>query len=501
MQVTVARQLYVAKDEADKQAALVRQAAYTKRTVDVSRAPDAQGGSHVLAYADKAGATEENALFGTPDEIAAMLEALQKADVGYILLTIAGGMDAVAPFRARDHAGFLARAARAPRNINAMADTLKPRDAKEVEDAVRWALGERQGAGSGGAGHQARHRPPQPDRYHARSFRPHRRHALRAGRAGALGQRRHAARRDRRRCSTRTTSNSPSSRWITARCSAAPAGQGTLGGAIAANLSGPRRIKAGAARDHFLGVTAVTGRAETIKSGGRVVKNVTGYDLCKLFAGSWGTLAAMTDVTLKVLPKAETEATVLVEGLDDARACAAMAAAMGSSCDVSGAAHLPDHVASYFDGLPKPEAATALRLEGFAPSVKHRKEAARRADEAVRPGRRCSTKKICARSGAACGRSSPSPPKRRASARSGAFRPRPARGHEIAAAITPAAQMFYDWAGGLLWVAMPSRRRAGCRLDPRRRQRVGGHATLVRAPASVRASVDVFEPQDAALRP
>ena len=111
----------------------------------------------------------------------------------------------------------------------------------------------------------------------------------------------------------------PSSRWITARSSAAPPARGTIGGALAANLSGPRRIKAGAARDHFLGFTAVSGRGETFKSGGRVVKNVTGYDLCKLLAGSWGTLAAMTDVTIKMLPRAETEETVLVLGLDDAR--------------------------------------------------------------------------------------------------------------------------------------------------------------------------------------
>ena len=98
------------------------------------------------------------------------------------------------------------------------------------------------------------------------------------------------------------------------------AGTATIGGVLAANLSGPRRIKAGAARDHFLGFTAVSGRGETFKSGGRVVKNVTGYDLCKLIAGSWGTLAAMTDVTIKTLPRAETEATVLVQNLDDAAA-------------------------------------------------------------------------------------------------------------------------------------------------------------------------------------
>jgi glycolate oxidase FAD binding subunit len=277
------------------------------------------------------------------------------------------------------------------------------------------------------------------------------------------------------------------------------AGQGTLGGALATNLSGPRRIKAGAARDHFLGVTAVTGRAETIKSGGRVVKNVTGYDMCKLLAGSWGTLAAMTDVTIKVLPKAESEATVIVEGLDDARACAAMAAAMGSSCDVSGAAHLPDHVASYFDGLPRPEAATALRLEGFTPSVKHRKEALTALMKPFGPVALLDEKES-----RALWRSVRQV--KPFAAEAARARPlwristAPSRGHEIAAAITPAAQMFYDWAGGLLWVAMPFADEPDAGSIRTAVNSVGGHATLVRAPAPVRASVEVFEPQEAALR-
>src|SRR5215471_9831986 len=254
-----------------------------------------------------------------------------------------------------------------------MADMLKPRDSKEVEDAVRWALGNDKPLELAGQGtKRAIGRPSQTD--------------LTLDLSGLSG----------------VTLYEPTELVLSARAGTPVAeieallaennqqlafepmdygplfgcepNRGTLGGAIAANLSGPRRIKIGAARDHFLGVTAVTGRGETIKSGGRVVKNVTGYDLCKLLAGSWGTLAAMTDITVKVLPKAETEATVVVAGLDDAHACAAMTAAMGSSCDVSGAAHVPDHVASWFDGLLRPEASTVMRVEGFAPSVAHRRE-------------------------------------------------------------------------------------------------------------------------------
>ncbi len=121
-------------------------------------------------------------------------------------------------------------------------------------------------------------------------------------------------------------------------------------------------------------MNAVSGRGETFKSGGRVVKNVTGYDLCKLIAGSWGTLAAMTDVTIKTLPKAETEATILVLGLDDVTARKVMAAAMGSFGDVSAAAHLPAAVAARIAETAAAQVATtAFRLEGVAPSVAQRK--------------------------------------------------------------------------------------------------------------------------------
>jgi len=117
---------------------------------------------------------------------------------------------------------------------------------------------------------------------------------------------------------------------------------GTIGGMIGAGLAGPRRIKAGGARDHLLGAHAVSGFGDSFKAGGRVVKNVTGYDLCKLLAGSWGTLAVMTEVTLKVMPRPESERTLMLHGLDDIAANRAMTAALGSPFDVSAAAHLPN---------------------------------------------------------------------------------------------------------------------------------------------------------------
>ncbi len=271
---------------------------------------------------------------------------------------------------------------------------------------------------------------------------------------------------------------------------------GTIGGALAAGLAGPRRIKAGSARDHFLGFSAVSGRGEIFKSGGRVVKNVTGYDLCKLLAGSFGTLAAMTDATVKVLPKPETEETLLLAGLDDARAVQAMTAAMASSCDVSGAAHLPAHVALRFSGIGG-SSTTVFRLEGVVPSVRHRKDALAvllkpygavvSLDEKASRALWREIRDV--RPFAAAGPSGDRPVWR--------ISLPPARGFEIAALIEPSAQMFYDWAGGLIWIAPLPGGDAGAAMVRKAIAALGGHATLIRAPAAVRAAVDVFEPQPA----
>jgi glycolate oxidase FAD binding subunit len=151
-------------------------------------------------------------------------------------------------------------------------------------------------------------------------------------------------------------------------------GEPTLGGVLAAGLSGPRRPRAGAARDHLLGFHAVSGRGEVFKAGGRVVKNVTGYDLMKLMCGSWGTLAILTEVTIKVAPRPRTETTLLLSGLADVRASEAMTLALNGPFEVSGAAHLPAHAARARPlGAALP--VTAMRLEGFEASVAARREA------------------------------------------------------------------------------------------------------------------------------
>ncbi len=277
---------------------------------------------------------------------------------------------------------------------------------------------------------------------------------------------------------------------------------GTIGGAIAANLSGPRRIKAGAARDHFLGVSAVSGRGETFKSGGRVVKNVTGYDLCKLLAGSWGTLAAMTEVTVKTLPRAETEETILVLGLDDATAAKVMAAVMGSFADVSAAAHLPAPVTPRIaETATARVAVTAFRLEGVAPSIAHRKSVLERLtatfgslgtlDETASRGLWRAVRD--AAPFAAAGPAGARYVWRISTA--------PSRGAEVGRALVAQAQaeVMYDWAGGLIWAALPAADDAGASLVRATVAAAGGHATLIRAPAAVRAAVEVFAPEPAAL--
>ena len=269
---------------------------------------------------------------------------------------------------------------------------------------------------------------------------------------------------------------------------------GTIGGAIAAGLSGPRRIKAGAARDFMLGIAAVSGRGEIFKAGGRVVKNVTGYDLPRLLAGSWGTLAAMTDITLKVLPRAEDCATVLVFGLTDIRANEAMSAAMGSSCEVSAAAHLPQWPADNIAELKSPgKAVTALRLEGISQSVVYRKM---KLEELLRPFGELGALDAAASRGFWKNIRDVTPFANRTERPVWKISTTPTLAPVIAAGINTAtgAHYYYDWAGGLLWLEMPEDKPQEGAVRTALAGR--GHATLIRASAAARASADVFEPLD-----
>jgi glycolate oxidase FAD binding subunit len=278
--------------------------------------------------------------------------------------------------------------------------------------------------------------------------------------------------------------------------------KGTIGGMIAAGLAGPRRIRAGGARDHLLGAHAVSGFGDSFKTGGKVVKNVTGYDLCKLLAGSWGTLAVMTEVTLKVMPRPEAERTLVLRGLDDLKANQAMTSALGSPFDVSGAAHLPaspqqaEIEALARIGSPG-QALTLLRLEGITASAAHR--AASLAKQLAPFG----AVDIIEDAASAAVWSAPRDVLPFAADGPVGDWPvwrivcPPVAGGALGEALAreTGGQVIYDWGGGLIWAVLPPSADARAGLVRQRVAAASGHATLLRASEDVRRTVDVFQPQ------
>lgn len=263
-------------------------------------------------------------------------------------------------------------------------------------------------------------------------------------------------------------------------------GEPTIGAVAAGNISGPRRINAGAARDSLIGIRLVNGRGEAVKSGGRVMKNVTGLDLVKLVAGSFGTLGFLTEVTFRVLPRPERIVTLAWPGLADAAAVALLSAALGSPFEPMAAAHLPA-------GIGGEAARTLLRLENFSASIDYRAaELARLLKGHGRP------ELIEGRASDALWREV-----RDAAFFAGTHQAvwrlslAPGNGPKATAAIAralPGARWFYDWGGGLVWLAVPADGDAGAAAIRAALGPLGGHATLVRAPDAVRAAVPVFEP-------
>lgn len=261
----------------------------------------------------------------------------------------------------------------------------------------------------------------------------------------------------------------------------------TLGGVVAANLSGPRRITWGAMRDHVLGIRFVNGEGEVLRSGGRVLKNVTGLDLCKLLAGSYGTLGVMTEITLKVLPAPETQATLVVRVPDVAAGVRVLSAGLGSPYGVSGAAVLPE------DG----GGATALlRIEDFAASVEYR--SARLAQDLAPQGEvRIAAAEESRALWAAIRDVIPLAPQAQEAVWRISVRP------SAAPAVVEAAQALggralLDWGGGLVWVAGPATAEAHGALA-RAAAATGGTCTLFRAPEALRLAVAVLPEEPAPL--
>ena len=256
------------------------------------------------------------------------------------------------------------------------------------------------------------------------------------------------------------------------------AGAATIGGVVAAGAAGSRRVSSGGARDHLLGFEGVSGRGEKFVAGAKVVKNVTGYDLPKLAAGSWGRLFAMTQVTLKVLPRGRERATRVIAGLHPAEAQAAMARAMGSQADVQAAAYLP---AALNGGV----SLTAIRMEGFGPSVAARGvmiDALLAGFGAVRPMQDSDAFWSGLRTLSYLDDGRPL----------WRINTAPSAGVAVAEALEPlSARWLFDWAGGLTWLTFdgdPAVVRAAAQAG-------GGHAMLVRAPEEMRRTVGALHPQ------
>jgi glycolate oxidase FAD binding subunit len=365
-----------------------------------------------------------------------------------------------------------------------MAGTIKPRDAKELRQAVEWALNESQTLDVRGQGSKlALGKPMACDQVLDLSglsgvvdYAPE--ELVVTLRAGTPMREVEALLAQRNQM---LAFEPPDLGPLLGR----EAGQGTLVGAVMGNLAGPRRLSAGAARDHLLGFSGVNGRGEAFKSGGKVMKNVTGYDLSKLLTGSWGTLAVLDEVSVKVLPAPDQTRTLMLIGLSDEAAVKAMCAAMGSPHDVSGAAHVNGR--------------TALRLEGVAPSVEARLKGLRdlfagaaRMEELGTLESRTFWRDVRdlmpfsnVRDDVVWKISCP-----------------PTEGPGIVARIKaqrPSANAFYDWSGGLIWLALPAGVDADHAIVRAALGPAGGHATLIRAPEKVRADVPVFHPQSPAL--
>ncbi len=262
-------------------------------------------------------------------------------------------------------------------------------------------------------------------------------------------------------------------------------GEPTLGGLVSANVSGPRRIAVGACRDFTLGVRFVDGTGRVLKNGGRVMKNVTGYDLVKLMSGSFGTLGALTEVSLKVLPVPETEATLVIHNQGAARAVEAMSAALGSPYEVTGAAHA--------DG------ATCLRLEGFAASVDYRFDA---------------LTKSLARFGEITRLEAEASAENWAGIRD--VRAFAVRSFVAKLSIQPSAlpalyaavserfevEKLLDWGGGLVWIAADIDEQTAVTLQAFLQDYClenGGHATLIKAPEGAYEHVSAFQPEAAGV--